>query len=43
MLRKCMDVSKSKVLGYQPKISLDKGIEYMVGYYKKQKRSGEIH
>ena len=42
MLRKCMDVSKSNSLGYRPKISLDKGIEYMVGYYKKQKKSGEI-
>lgn len=42
MLRKCMDVSKSNSLGYQPKISLDKGIEYMIGYYKKQKRCGEI-
>lgn len=42
MLRKCMDVSKCNSLGYQPKISLDRGIEYMVGYYKKQKRCGEI-
>jgi len=42
MLRKCMDISKSNSLGYQPKISLDKGIEYMIGYYKKQKRRGEI-
>lgn len=42
MLRKCMDVSKSNALGYQPKISLDEGIEYMVGYYKNQKRNGEI-
>jgi GDP-L-fucose synthase len=42
MLRKCMDVSKSTSLGYRPKISLDKGIEYMIGYYKKQKRNCEI-
>jgi GDP-L-fucose synthase len=42
MLRKCMDVSKSNSLGYHPKISLDEGIEYMIGYYKRQKRSGEI-
>ena len=42
MLRKCMDISKSNSLGYQPKISLDRGIEYMIEYYKKQKRLGEI-
>jgi GDP-L-fucose synthase len=42
MLRKCMDVSRSNSMGYQPKISLDEGIEYLVEYYKKQKRKGEI-
>lgn len=42
MLRKCMDISKCKSLGYQPKISLGQGIEYMIRYYRKKKRTGEM-
>lgn len=34
MLKKCMDVSKMKELGYQPKISLADGISQMIDIYK---------
>jgi GDP-L-fucose synthase len=35
MLRKCLDVSKMKSLGFTPKISLDEGIARMIEYYRK--------
>lgn len=35
MLRKCMDVTKMKNLGFTPKIQLDQGIDEMINYYKK--------
>lgn len=34
MLRKCMDVSKMKSLGIKPEITLEEGIEQMIGIYK---------
>jgi GDP-L-fucose synthase len=34
MLKKCMDVSQMKSLGYKPAISLEKGIEQMIEIYK---------
>jgi GDP-L-fucose synthase len=37
MLRKCMDVSRMKQIGFTPKISLDKGLEQMVAIYQKIK------
>lgn len=37
MLRKCLDVSKMKKLGFQPQITLDEGIEKTIAEYKKIK------
>ena len=34
MLRKCLDVSKMKALGFQPEISLSDGIDEMITIYK---------
>lgn len=34
ILRKCMDISKSQSLGFEPKISLDDGILQMINLYK---------
>jgi GDP-L-fucose synthase len=34
MLKKCMDVSQMKSLGYKPLISLDEGIDQMIEIYK---------
>ena len=34
MLRKCMDISKLKATGFQPKISLTKGIKNLIVEYK---------
>lgn len=34
MLRKCMDVSKMKELGFTPKITLDDGLDTMIDLYK---------
>src|SRR5262245_54117999 len=36
MLRKCMDVSRMKALGFEPRITLDQGIEQMIEIYKSQ-------
>jgi GDP-L-fucose synthase len=36
MLRKCMDVSKMKQLGYTPSIALEQGIDEMIQIYKSQ-------
>lgn len=33
MLRKCMDVTRMKQLGYEPKINLSKGIDEMLSHY----------
>lgn len=37
MMRKCLDVSKMKTLGFYPKITLEEGINQMITIYKKQK------
>jgi GDP-L-fucose synthase len=37
MLRKCMDVSKMRALGFQPEISLSDGIDEMINIYKNLK------
>lgn len=37
MLRKCMDISRMKALGYFPEITLDQGIEEMITIYKQLK------
>jgi GDP-L-fucose synthase len=39
-MRKCMDVSKMKQLGFKPTITLDQGIEEMIGIYKGIKATG---
>lgn len=39
MLRKCMDVSRMKALGFEPSISLDQGIEQMIQIYKNLKNN----
>jgi GDP-L-fucose synthase len=38
MLRKCLDISKVKALGFIPEISLDVGIEQMIVEYRKEKK-----
>lgn len=38
MLRKCMDVSRIKTLGYAPKITLEKGIQKTIEEYREFKR-----
>ena len=38
MLRKCMDVSRIKTLGYAPKITLKKGIQKTIEEYREFKR-----
>lgn len=37
MLQKCMDVSKMKAVGFEPQISLEKGIEQVIESYRKIK------
>ncbi|HNP53077.1 MAG TPA: GDP-L-fucose synthase [Ferruginibacter sp.] len=36
MLKKCMDVSRMKALGFEPMISLEAGIEQMIAIYQQQ-------
>lgn len=38
MLRKCMDVTKMKSLGFMPTITLDQGIDEMINVYKNLKQ-----
>ena len=42
MLRKCMDVSLMKSLGFQPEITMKRGIVMMVDYYKTLKKGNKI-
>jgi GDP-L-fucose synthase len=37
MLKKCMDVSRMKALGFEPAISLEQGVDQMIEIYKKLK------
>ncbi len=39
MMRKCMDVTKMKSIGFEPKISLRNGITQMIEIYNKEKTS----
>lgn len=39
MLRKCMDVSRMKALGFKPQIMLRTGVEQMIEIYKNQKEA----
>jgi GDP-L-fucose synthase len=39
MLKKCMDVSRMKALGFEPSISLEQGIEQMISIYKNLKNN----
>ena len=34
MLRKCMDVSRQKEIGFEPAISLEQGVDQMISIYK---------
>jgi len=38
MLKKCMDITKLKKLGFVPSINLEEGIEMIVNYYKEYKK-----
>ena len=40
MMRKCMDVSRLKALGWRPEISLESGIEKMIAEYRSLKAAG---
>jgi GDP-L-fucose synthase len=37
MLRKCMDVSRQKEIGFEPEITLEQGVDQMISIYKKLK------
>ena len=37
MMRKCLDVTRMKAMGFEPKISLDEGIAQMIVEYKRYK------
>jgi GDP-L-fucose synthase len=39
MLKKCMDVSRMKALGFEPSIALTQGIEQMISIYKNLKNN----
>jgi GDP-L-fucose synthase len=42
MLKKCMDISKLKNIGFTPKVSLDEGIAKTIAEYREMKKSGTI-
>lgn len=37
MMRKCMDVTRMKAYGYTPRITLEQGVEQMIGLYRNLK------
>jgi GDP-L-fucose synthase len=37
MARKCLDVFRLKTLGFSPEISLERGVESLIGQYRRQK------
>lgn len=42
MLKKCMDISKLKKIGFTPEISLDEGIAATLKEYRELKKSGDV-
>jgi len=42
MMRKCMDVSRLKSLGFKPKVSLDQGIASLIAEYRSLKAAGRL-
>lgn len=42
MLRKCLDTSRLKQLGFQPKISLSEGIKMMIQEYSEYRKEGGL-
>ena len=42
MLKKCMDISKLKKIGFTPKISLDEGIVRTLREYRELKKAGDV-
>jgi GDP-L-fucose synthase len=38
MLKKCMDVTRMKAIGFVPKISLSEGVDQLIDIYKSQKK-----
>lgn len=39
MMRKCLDVTRMKAMGFTPKISIDEGIESVISEYRQYKQS----
>ena len=39
MMRKCLDVTRMKAMGFSPKISLDEGIDNVIKEYKQYKKN----
>lgn len=39
MMRKCLDVTRMKAMGFEPKISLDEGIDSVIKEYKQYKKN----
>lgn len=42
MLRKCLDVTRMRALGFEPAISLEQGVEMTIAEYRKLKREGAV-
>ncbi len=42
MLKKCMDISKLKKIGFTPKISMDEGIARTLQEYRELKKAGDV-
>ena len=42
MMRKCLDVSRMKAMGFEPKISLDEGIDNVIKEYKQYKKNQDL-